>query len=69
MQALVAAGRQGDALAAFARLRARLADELGLDPSAQLRELERQVLRQELPAGPAPGHAYRGTAAPAAGCR
>jgi predicted ATPase/DNA-binding SARP family transcriptional activator len=53
MQALVAAGRQGDALAAFARLRARLADELGLDPSAQLRELERQVLRQELPAGPA----------------
>jgi predicted ATPase len=55
MQALVAAGRQGDALAAFARLRARLADELGLDPSAQLRELERRVLRQELPVGPAPG--------------
>jgi predicted ATPase/DNA-binding SARP family transcriptional activator len=49
MQALVAAGRQGDALAAFARLRVRLADELGLDPSAQLRELEQRVLRQELP--------------------
>jgi predicted ATPase/DNA-binding SARP family transcriptional activator len=54
MQALVAAGRQGDALAAFARLRARLTDELGLDPSAQLRELESRVLRQELPVGPAP---------------
>jgi DNA-binding SARP family transcriptional activator len=32
MRALVAAGRQGDALATFARLRDRLADELGLDP-------------------------------------
>jgi predicted ATPase/DNA-binding SARP family transcriptional activator len=50
MRALVAAGRQGDALAAFVRLRTRLADELGLDPSPQLRELERRVLRQDLPA-------------------
>jgi predicted ATPase/DNA-binding SARP family transcriptional activator len=48
MRALVAAGRQGDALAAFARLRSRLADELGLDPSPPLRELERRVLRQDL---------------------
>src|SRR6185436_10375433 len=48
MRALVAAGRQGDALAAFARLRGRLADELGLDPSAELRTLEQQVLRQEI---------------------
>jgi predicted ATPase/DNA-binding SARP family transcriptional activator len=54
MRALVAAGRQGDALAAFARLRRRLADDLGLDPSPQLRELERRVLRQDLPAPPAP---------------
>lgn len=54
MRALVAAGRQGDALAAFARLRARLGDELGLDPSPQLRDLERQVLRQELPGAPRP---------------
>jgi predicted ATPase/DNA-binding SARP family transcriptional activator len=50
MGALVAAGRQGDALAAFARLRTHLADELGLDPSPQLRELERRILCQELPA-------------------
>ena len=49
MQALVAAGRQGDALAAFARLRARLADELGMDPSPRLCELEQRVLRQDLP--------------------
>jgi len=53
MRALVAAGRQGDALAAFAALRARLADELGLDPAPRLRELEQQVLRQQLPS-PAP---------------
>ena len=49
MQALVAAGRQGDALAAFARLRARLADELGMDPSPRLCEFEQRVLRQDLP--------------------
>jgi predicted ATPase/DNA-binding SARP family transcriptional activator len=57
MRALVLAGRQSDALAAFARLRTRLADELGLDPSPQLRELERQVLCQDLsvPVSPAAG--------------
>ncbi|MEN3301005.1 BTAD domain-containing putative transcriptional regulator [Pseudonocardia sp.] len=50
MRALVASGRQGDALGAYTRLRTRLADELGLDPSPELRELERQVLNQEVPA-------------------
>jgi predicted ATPase/DNA-binding SARP family transcriptional activator len=50
MHALVLAGRQSEALAAFARLRSLLADELGLDPSPQLRELERRVLCQDLPA-------------------
>ena len=48
VRALVAADRQGDALAALARLRDRLADELGLDPSPALRALEQQVLRQEV---------------------
>jgi predicted ATPase/DNA-binding SARP family transcriptional activator len=59
MRALVAAGRQGAALAAYARLRTRLADELGLDPAPDLRELEQQVLRQEL-RPQAPGVAPRG---------
>ncbi|MGQ0575561.1 MAG: BTAD domain-containing putative transcriptional regulator [Pseudonocardia sp.] len=50
VRALVAAGRHVEALAALARLRERLAEELGLDPSPQLRELEERVLRHELPA-------------------
>ncbi|MGE0295121.1 BTAD domain-containing putative transcriptional regulator [Pseudonocardia sp.] len=51
MRALVATDRRAEALAVFARLRARLADELGLDPAPELRELERRVLRQELARG------------------
>lgn len=49
MRALVAAGRQSDALRAFTRLRTTLAEELGIEPSAALRSLEAEVLRQELP--------------------
>ena len=44
MLALSRSGRQADALAAFRRLRARLVDELGLEPSAELRAVERAVL-------------------------
>src|SRR5262249_13546496 len=43
MLALYRCGRQADALAAFRDARAAL-DELGLEPSATLRELEKQIL-------------------------
>lgn len=40
-------GRQHDALAALRRTASRLADDLGIDPSPALRELETAVLRQD----------------------
>ncbi len=40
--------RQADALATLRTLRERLADELGVDPSQGIRDLEEGVLRQEL---------------------
>jgi predicted ATPase/DNA-binding SARP family transcriptional activator len=46
MLALYRAGRQADALAAYRDARAAL-DELGLEPSAELRSLEQQILRQD----------------------
>ena len=49
MLALYRGGRQADALAAYQRARAMLAEELGLEPGQELRELERAVLRQEVP--------------------
>jgi predicted ATPase/DNA-binding SARP family transcriptional activator len=53
MRALVAAGRPADALRAYAGLRRELAEQLGLDPSPELRALHEQVLRQE-PVAPTP---------------
>ena len=44
--ALYQSGRQGDALAALRRARARLAEELGVDPGPALRELEDGILAQ-----------------------
>ena len=49
MLALYRGGRQADALAAYQRARAVLAGELGLEPGRELQELERAVLRQEVP--------------------
>ena len=47
MTGLFNAGRQADALEVYARTRQVLADELGLDPSRELRGLMEQILRQD----------------------
>ena len=57
MLALYRCGRQADALATYADARSWLADELGLDPSPELRTLERDILehRVDPPATARPG--------------
>lgn len=56
MLALYRSGRQAEALELYAATRRMLRDELGLEPSPRLQELEREVLRHdprlEPPAGP-----------------
>ncbi|WP_405057297.1 tetratricopeptide repeat protein [Kribbella sp. NBC_01505] len=55
--ALYRAGRQAEALARIATLRAALADQLGIDPSRDTVDLELKLLRQDpslLPATPPP---------------
>src|ERR671936_2026704 len=47
MLALYRCGRQAEALRAYQKTRVYLADELGLEPSPQLQELERQILNQD----------------------
>jgi DNA-binding SARP family transcriptional activator/tetratricopeptide (TPR) repeat protein len=48
-----ALGRRVDALGCYEQLRHRLVDELGVDPTPQLRELHQAVLRDEDPRPPA----------------
>jgi predicted ATPase/DNA-binding SARP family transcriptional activator len=60
MRALYQAGRQAEALREYASYRRSLAEELGLDPSPALRELERAILDHSLP--PVGGR-FGGTAA------
>ncbi|GLY52535.1 AfsR/SARP family transcriptional regulator [Lentzea sp. NBRC 102530] len=50
MLALNQAGQQAEALAVYQEVRARLADELGVDPGARLREAHARVLAGEVPA-------------------
>src|SRR5262249_48105104 len=47
MVALYRCGRQADALSAYQAARRTLTDELGIDPSPPLRELEQAILRQD----------------------
>ncbi|MBZ4557629.1 AAA family ATPase [Mycobacterium avium subsp. hominissuis] len=47
MLALYRAGRQGEALGAYQRARAQLADELGVDPGPELRRLESTIVAQD----------------------
>ena len=47
MMALYRSGRQADALRAFDQYRTRIGEELGIEPSSELRRLEEQVLLQD----------------------
>lgn len=49
MLALASCGEQAAALNVFGRLRDRLDEELGIEPSAEVREAHLRVLRQQLP--------------------
>jgi predicted ATPase/DNA-binding SARP family transcriptional activator len=47
MLALYRTGRQADALAAYQAARGTLVDELGIEPSGELRELEQRILQRD----------------------
>ncbi len=61
MLALYRAGRQGEALAAYQRAREILADDLGIDPSPELRRVHERILAQspDLDPGGEPLRGYR----------
>jgi DNA-binding SARP family transcriptional activator len=56
MLSLYRAGRPAEALAAYQTFRRRFAEELGLEPSAELRALEQRILEQDATLGPAVPH-------------
>lgn len=72
LRALAAAGRTADAVAAYEGFRARLADDVGLDPSPHLEDVHLRLLRGQLsapadpdgPVGPGPSGRW-GSPAPA----
>ncbi|WP_039820046.1 AfsR/SARP family transcriptional regulator [Nocardiopsis halophila] len=47
MSALAGAGRRGEALDVYQRLRSRLDDELGLEPSLEVKRFQAEILRGE----------------------
>ena len=54
MRALYASGRQAEALEAYREARTLLVDELGIEPSPELQELERAILRHDSSLAAAP---------------
>jgi DNA-binding SARP family transcriptional activator len=67
MLALYRSERQAEALEAYRQARQELSDELGLEPSESLKQLEAAILRQDPDLAPAddPGRVRAGQAAPA----
>jgi DNA-binding SARP family transcriptional activator len=64
MTALFNAGRQAEALELYARTKDILAEELGLDPSRELRTLMEQILRQDAAITPNAHRTYLDNARP-----
>jgi DNA-binding SARP family transcriptional activator/Tfp pilus assembly protein PilF len=62
MLALAGSGQQATALRLFADLRARLADELGVEPGAEVRDVHLRILRGQLPTGATPRSSVAGVA-------
>ena len=62
MSALAATGRTGTALGEYHRFRRQLADELGVDPTAEIRRLHARILREPAQSS---GSTVRSTATPA----
>jgi predicted ATPase/DNA-binding SARP family transcriptional activator len=56
MLALYRAGRQAEALEAYQEARSTLVDELGIEPSPELQELNRKILTQEIESVAPPSH-------------
>jgi DNA-binding SARP family transcriptional activator len=54
LRALYGAGRSAEALECYARARGRIIEEVGAEPSIELRRLHEAILREALPAAPFP---------------